>query len=117
MSDGSLVALFCGSRDWSDRSAIRREIRSLLPGSIMIGGGARNADRIAREEAQALGVHVAAVPALWKHFGCLDGPRHNEAMLRLRPDVVHGCPLGGSGTAHTISVAEQAGVEVVVHDG
>lgn len=116
MSDGSLVALFCGSRDWSDRGAIRRQLRALPPDSIVIEGGARGADRIAREEAETLGIHVATVAALWRRFGRFAGPRRNEAMLRLCPDVVHAYPLGGAGTAHMIAAAERAGVEVVVHD-
>lgn len=117
MSDEALVALFCGSREWADREAIRRELRSLPPGSIVIEGGARGADRIAREEAHALGLHVASVAALWSRYGRSAGPRRNEAMLRLRPDVVHAFTLGSRGTAHTIAAAERAGVEVVVHDG
>jgi hypothetical protein len=116
MSDGPLVALFCGSRDWADRQSIRRDLRSLPQGSIVIEGGARGADRIAREEAQALGIHVATVPALWRSSSRSAGPRRNEAMLRLGPDVVHAYPLGGPGTAHMIAAAERAGLEVVVHD-
>lgn len=117
MSDVSLVALFCGSRDWSDRDSIRRDLSSLPPGSIVIEGGARGADRIAREEAQALGIHVATVGALWHSFGRAAGPRRNEAMLRLAPDVVHAYPLGGPGTAHMLRAAEHAEIEVVIHDG
>lgn len=117
MSDGSLVALFCGSRDWSDRSAIRRDLRALPPGSLVIEGGARGADRIAREEACALGIHVATVPAQWDRLGRRAGIRRNEAMLRLHPDVIHAYSLGTRGTAHMIATAERAGVEVVVHDG
>jgi hypothetical protein len=117
MSDHAVIALFCGSRDWSDRESIRAEVKALTPGSIVIEGGARGADRIAREEARSLGIHVATVSALWRSFGRSAGPRRNEAMLRLRPDVVHAYPLGGPGTAHMIDAAERAGVEVVVHDG
>lgn len=35
MTDEALVGLFCGSREWSDREAIRRELCSLPPGSIV----------------------------------------------------------------------------------
>jgi len=117
MSDRSVVALFCGSRDWSDRGAIRRQLRTLPPNSIVIEGGARGADRIARQEAQALGIHVATVAALWRRSGRSAGPRRNEAMLRLCPDVLHAFPLGGPGTARMVASAERAGVTVVVHDG
>lgn len=116
MSDHAVIALFCGSREWSDRESIRTEVKALPPGSIVVEGGARGADRIAREEARSLGIHVATVPALWRSFGRSAGHRRNEAMLRLGPDVVHAYPLGGPGTAHTIAAAERAGLEVVVHD-
>jgi hypothetical protein len=115
MSDHPVVALFCGSRDWSDRESIRAEVKALAPGSIVIEGGAPGADRIAREEARSLGIHVATVAALWGSFGRSAGPRRNEAMLRLRPDIVHAYPLGGPGTAHMIRAAERASIEVVVH--
>jgi YspA, cpYpsA-related SLOG family len=116
MSDHAVIALFCGSRDWSDRESIRAEVEALPADSIVIEGGACGADRIAREEANSLGIHVATVPALWRCFGCSAGPRRNEAMLLLGPDIVHAYPLGGPGTAHMISAAERAGVEVMVHD-
>ena len=51
MSDHAVIALFCGSRDWSDRESIRAEVEALPPDSIVIEGGACGADRIAREEA------------------------------------------------------------------
>ncbi len=117
MSDHAVIALFCGSRDWSDRESIRAEVKALAPGSIVVEGGARGADRIAQEEARSLGIHVATVAALWRSLGRSAGPRRNEAMLRLGPDVVHAYPLGGRGTAHMIAAAERAGVEVVVHGG
>jgi len=117
VSGHPVTAVFCGSRHWRDRAAIRAALRSLPPGSVAIEGGAPGADRIAREEAGALGVHVATVSAQWQRFGRSAGPRRNEAMLRLGPDVVHAFPLGGPGTAHMIEAARRAGVEVVIHDG
>lgn len=106
------VALFCGSREWSDRERIRRDLESLPGGSVVIEGGARGADRIAREEARALGLHVATVPALWDHYGRSAGYRRNEAMARLEPDFAYAYPLGGPGTANMIELAESACVPV-----
>jgi YspA, cpYpsA-related SLOG family len=100
------VVLFCGSREWTDRDRIRRDLESLSERSVVIEGGARGADRIAREEAHRLGLHVATVPALWDHYGRSAGFRRNEAMARLEPDFVHAYPLGGPGTAQMIELAE-----------
>jgi hypothetical protein len=107
-----VIALFCGSREWTDRERIRRDLESLPEGSVVIEGGARGADRIAREEAKALGIHVATVPALWDHYGRPAGYRRNEAMLRLQPDLVYAYPLDGPGTANMIRAAEEACVPV-----
>lgn len=112
MSARPVVALFCGSREWSDRERICRDLQSLPEGSVVIEGGARGADRIARQEAQALGIHVATVSALWDFFGKSAGFRRNEAMARLRPDFVYAYPLGGPGTAQMIELAEGACIPV-----
>lgn len=112
MSAAPLLVIFCGSREWSDRAAIRADIESLPEGSIVIEGGARGADRIAREEAEALGVHVATVRALWDHYGRSAGYRRNEAMTRLRPDYLYAYSLGTAGTAHMIRYAEAECIQV-----
>ncbi len=113
MSGRPVVALFCGSREWTDRDRIRRDLESLPEGSVVIEGGARGADRIAREEAEALGLHVATVWALWDHYGKSAGFRRNEAMARLCPDHVYAYPLGESrGTRHMIEIAEANCIQV-----
>ncbi len=112
MSARPVVALFCGSRDWSDRARIRADLEALPDGSVVIEGGARGADRIAREEAEALGIHVATVRALWDFHGRGAGCRRNEAMARLQPDYVYAYPLGGPGTAHMIRTAEAECIQV-----
>jgi hypothetical protein len=108
-----VVALFCGSRKWTDRARVRRDLESLPEGSIVIEGGAPGADRIAREEAKALGLHVATVCALWDYYdkgsaGCI----RNEAMARLEPDYVYAYPLDGPGTRHMIRIAEENCIQV-----
>lgn len=100
------VVLFCGSREWTDRDRIRRDLESLPERAVVIEGGARGADRIAREEAHGLGLHVATVPPLWDHYGRAAGYRRNEAIARLDPDFVYAYPLGGPGTAQMIELAE-----------
>jgi hypothetical protein len=106
MSSGPLVVLFCGSREWTDRDRIRRDLESLPEGSVVIEGGAPGADRIARQEAQKLGIHVATVNALWDYYDKPAGYRRNEAMARLEPDYCYAYPLGGPGTAQMIQLAE-----------
>jgi hypothetical protein len=108
----AVVAIFCGSRKWTDRERIRRDLASLPPGSIVIEGGAPGADRIAREEAHALGIHVATVRALWDFYEKSAGYRRNEAMARLQPDYCYAYPLDGPGTKHMIRIAEDNCIQV-----
>lgn len=113
MTRDPVVALFCGSRGWSDREAIRRDLRALPDLSVVIEGGAQGADRIARFEATQLGLHVATMPALWSLYGKAAGPRRNAAMLKLRPDVVYAFNLGTPGTDVMVKLSRLAGVEVI----
>lgn len=107
-----MIALFCGSRDWPDREAIRADIEALPDDTIVVEGGARGADRIAREEAGKRGLHVATVNAYWTRRGKAAGMERNAAMLLLRPDVVYAYPLGGPGTWGMVNLAERAGIQV-----
>jgi YspA, cpYpsA-related SLOG family len=106
------VVLFCGSREWTNAAAIRSDLESLPEGSIVIEGGARGADAIARREAASLGLHVATMRAQWDHYGKSAGYRRNEAMARLQPSFVYAYPLGGAGTEHMIRIAERDCIQV-----
>jgi hypothetical protein len=106
------VVIFCGSRKWTDCERIRRDLESLPPGSIVIEGGAPGADRIAREEAHALGIHVATVRAPWDFYEKSAGYRRNEAMARLQPHYCYAYPLGGPDTRHMIDIAEANCIQV-----
>lgn len=112
-----MIALFCGSREWTDWAAIEADISQIAaahPKAIVIHGGQRGADTIAGVLGRQYGLHAAGLRALWSHFGRGAGPLRNEALLRLRPDVVYAYPLGGPGTRGMIDLARAAGVEVVV---
>lgn len=107
------VALFCGSRGWTDRNQIRLDIEWLPNGAVVVEGGAAGADRIAREEAVKRGLHVATVNALWSRYGSSAGPRRNAAMLKLVTEV-YAYNLGTSGTNHMVALAQKAGLTVHV---
>jgi hypothetical protein len=113
VSGGPLVVLFSGSREWRDRDRVRRDLEGLPAGSLVIEGGAGGLDRIVREEAPRLGLHVATVDALWKLLGKPAGYKRNEAMAMLQPDFLYAYPLGESrGTRHMIEIAEREAIQV-----
>jgi hypothetical protein len=105
--------LICGGRDWTDRAAIRRLLEQLRP-AVVLEGGARGADRLARQEAAALRIKVETYWADWVRHGRRAGLVRNQRMLdEGRPDLVAAFPTERStGTWHMVGLARRAGVEV-----
>ena len=114
--------LVCGSRDWNDYTAIRRELDKLYhiqverDALIIIQGGARGADAIARGWAERNGVPCVQVDANWVFYGKSAGPISNEWMLRLDPDLVLAFSVDldhSKGTKNMVTQALKAGVKVL----
>lgn len=103
--------LVCGGRDYGEADKVE-EVLSALDPSLIIEGGARGADSLARLWATKNGVHVCTVNALWDFYGKRAGPIRNSAMLALKPDLVVAFP-GGRGTADMVAQAREAGIEVL----
>jgi hypothetical protein len=107
----SNVILVTGGREFGDELRVHEALHAQFPIDILIEGGARGADRLARYWAIRNGVHYATVPALWDIFENAAGPMRNSAMLLLRPTKLVAFP-GGRGTADMVSKAKKAGVPV-----
>lgn len=109
--------LVCGGRDYSDWGRVQVVLNKLHEANIIdvvIEGGARGADRMAREWARLVaGADVETYEAEWVHFGKMAGGIRNQRMLdEGKPDVVIAFP-GGRGTANMVRQARKAGVEVI----
>lgn len=113
-----MILLVCGGRDFDNADFAWRclsqahEKRAI---QLVISGGAKGADKLGEQWARANLIHCAVVEAIWRPYGGeLDraaGPKRNSAMLLSRPDGVIAFP-GGSGTAHMVKIAKQAGIVV-----
>ncbi len=79
------VLFICGSRNFSDYMKIRAVIVESKPDLVMTGGGG-DADTYAGVEAEALGIHVIEVKALWDFHGKKAGPVRNATMSRILAD-------------------------------
>jgi hypothetical protein len=115
--------LICGSRNWDNEKAIRRELMNLILGLafvkdiLIIHGAAKGADSQAGKLAQGMNLAVRAVPADWNKHGRAAGPIRNMEMLRMRPDQVWAFTEDLSksrGTAHTVTHARKMGIPVTV---
>lgn len=119
-----MKVLVCGGRKYDDANTFFRVMDFLhettsgdgiSPGfTLVIHGGAPGADSLADRWARARGVPVEAHPADWS-LGRSAGPARNRRMLARKPDLVIAFP-GGRGTAHMVSIARKAGVEVWMAD-
>lgn len=76
--------LVTGSRDWTNREAIHRELSKFPPGTIVVHGAARGADTLADEVAKSLGFEVRPYPVTkqdWEEIGKAAGVLRNSKML------------------------------------
>lgn len=120
-----VVVIFCGSRDFDDRTIIETLVHGVssvatLRGRplVIVEGEARGADIRSREEAEALGIRVVKVVADWDKHGRSAGAIRNIRMLEEhKPELViaFSDDINQSrGTKHMASIARKAGVPVYV---
>lgn len=104
--------LICGGRNFTDMDKLHNAIIKLpFEPTIIIQGGARGADTLAKNWAELNGIHYATVPALWKYFNKAAGARRNQAMLILKPDYCLAMP-GGVGTADMVNKCKAACITI-----
>lgn len=109
-----------GSRDWTDWATIYQRLNQYPPGTKLVHGCARGADKIAAYIGRALGFIVIPVCAEWDVYGRAAGSIRNRKMLREHPDalVVEAFPQSHSiGTRDMINVSKQSGRVVYITEG
>lgn len=111
-SEGPVRIVVTGGREFSDRELLTRTLDAYRIVELA-QGGARGADRLAKEYAESNGIPVVTFDADWKQFRNAAGPMRNLRMLQhFRPDLVVAFP-GGVGTADCVQKARRLGFTVV----
>lgn len=113
--------LVCGGRDFDDRRSLFRVLdvwHERTPISLLIYGGQRGADDLARVWAHHHKVETLPFRADWASLGGAAGPIRNKQMLDDgKPQIVLAFPRKdgsiGKGTADMIRQARWAGVRVI----
>jgi hypothetical protein len=118
--------LVCGGRDYGSKiegDLVLPDLEKIenvysvldqLKPTVIIEGGARGADSIARSWAIKNNINLITERADWEKHGKSAGPIRNSKMLKdYKPDMVLALP-GGSGTNHMKKIAKEAGIEVKV---
>lgn len=78
--------LIAGGRDFTDAETFERVVREYIAGdeagTVIVEGGAKGADSLAREYAEKNGMAYVEMAADWKRYGRAAGPKRNEAMVK-----------------------------------
>lgn len=108
-----MKTLICGGRNYNDWHQFLLAMSQLpFKPSIVIQGGVKGADHMAKLWAGENGIYPVEIPALWGKFGNGAGNKRNQAMLDImKPDYVIAFP-GGSGTADMVQRARDSGITV-----
>lgn len=115
-----MKVVVCGSRDWVDKQIIRDRLLQLPSNVIIIEGGCRGVDLMAREVALDIGLEVVEFPAAWKKHGKSAGPKRNIKMLNTGPQLViafHDDLQKSKGTKHIVGEARKRDIDVEVING
>ncbi len=112
--------LVCGDREWTDETAIHRELMKYGHDTVVIQGECRGADLLAASVAEKLGMLVVRYPADWRKYGRAAGHiRNKQMLLEGKPDLVmafHPLLLCSKGTKNMVHQAKELGIEVRVFD-
>jgi len=107
--------LVCGGREYLDKGKMFSYLDAVhkkWPITCLIHGGARGADKLAGEWAEAKGILIEEYQANWEKHGKSAEYIRNAGMLRTgKLDGVVAFP-GGKGTANMVDIARKAGLKV-----
>ena len=98
------AVIVTGGRDYDDW-AMLQEVLNIIRPTLIIQGGARGADQMAKEYAEANNIAVRTIDADWTKHGRAAGPIRNKEMLQTYPLAVIVAFPGGDGTANCVKQA------------
>jgi hypothetical protein len=109
-----MIVVVSGSRDWEDKESIRRFLLKHNP-DLVIQGGTRGVDRLAKEVCEEEGITCETVKADWRRYGGAAGFIRNSWMLDRNPDLVLAFWDGASpGTKNMIDLTHKRGIDLEV---
>lgn len=103
-----------GSRTYSNLEAVRKYVRSLPEGTIVVTGGARGVDQTAMDEAKKCGMNIAVYYPRWDLFGRSAGIMRNRLIVDESDRVVAFWDGTSRGTQFGINYAAKKGKEVIL---
>ena len=103
---------FTGGRYYANREMVARVVKTLFPGTVLVGG-ASGLDALVRLEAAKYGLtDVKVFAADWEKHGRAAGPIRNREMLTCGAQLLIAFP-GGHGTENCVKQARELGIPVL----
>lgn len=97
------------------RQIIRAAIEDAMPIDVLVHGGGKGVDRLARQIAEEMGIPTEEYPADWDKHGRAAGPLRNQAMVDATAVLWLAFPICGgrnAGTWDCVRRAADAGIHV-----
>lgn len=116
-----MILLVCGGRDYFNKDRIHRILERFNKEkgiSLLVQGGCKGVDLIAKNWATTNGIHTAQIDALWDWYReqgnvHVAGYERNKAMALLNIDYCIGIE-GGKGTEMMCKLMRDKGVKTVI---
>lgn len=103
-----------GSRTFNKRSLLVRVITQLGRPELIISGGARGADALAKQYAIDLDIPYLEFPANWDLYGKSAGYKRNVQIVEACDQVLAFWDGLSKGTEHTVNLAKKLGKKVII---
>jgi hypothetical protein len=114
-----MTVIICGDRYYTNYQKILKFVQSLPKGTIILEGGCKGADELARKAAGKCGLDCRTYFAEWHIYGKGAGPMRNAKMLvEGKPDVVvafHDNLMTSKGTKDMLERSRNAGVNTLLN--
>ena len=116
-----IKVLVTGGRDYTDQKHVWGVLKELADtvgiDTLIHGDCPTGADHLADQWAIKRIIPVIRCPADWDTYGKSAGPRRNQLMVELKPDLIISFP-GNRGTTDCVSRARAHGIKLVdLRDG
>ena len=112
----SRVVAIVGSRSYPDLEAVRRFVRDLPSGTVVMSGGANGVDHAAETEAARIGFKVVSVRPKYETHGPRAPLIRNAQIAKMCDEMVAFWQGESTGTMHAVSCARRLGKPVRVID-
>jgi hypothetical protein len=110
-----MIVAIVGSREYADLDRVRRYVRTLPIGTMVVSGGAKGVDSVAAQTARQCGLAVIEHLPDWKRYGKSAGMIRNATIVQDADLVVAFWDQKSPGTKRSIEIARQLGKEVIIN--